>query len=87
MKLRPGRLGGHRRTPAVSRPPAPHPLVLLAAGAVLYLARAAVYATSRPNPWPWTIGFYEVLHGLVIAAATIHFVAMAGRIVPEVPTS
>ena len=36
----------------------PAPLVLLAAGALLYIAGAAVYATRRPNPWPATFGFH-----------------------------
>ncbi|MDA0169500.1 hemolysin III family protein [Solirubrobacter taibaiensis] len=58
------------------------PLLLLAAGAVLYIAGAAVYATRRPNPWPRVFGFHEVFHGLVVAAAIAHFVTMARWIVP-----
>ena len=58
------------------------PLLLLAAGAVLYIAGAAVYATRRPNPWPAVFGFHEVFHGLVVIAAISHFVAFAGWIVP-----
>jgi hemolysin III len=58
------------------------PLVLLASGGVLYTIGAVVYATKRPNPWPTTFGFHEVFHGLVIAAATVQFVALAGWVFP-----
>jgi hemolysin III len=58
------------------------PLVLLAAGGVLYTAGAIVYATRRPDPWPRTFGFHEIFHALVIAAAAVHFVAMAGWVFP-----
>jgi hemolysin III len=55
------------------------PLLLLAGG-ILYSLGAAAYATKRPNPWPRTFGFHEVFHSLVIAAAVVHFVAIAGVI-------
>jgi hemolysin III len=58
------------------------PLALLGAGGLLYSAGAVVYATRRPNPWPRTFGFHEVFHGLVIAAATAQYVAIAGWVVP-----
>jgi hemolysin III len=58
------------------------PLVLLGAGGVLYSVGAVVYATKRPDPWPRTFGFHEVFHALVIAAATVQFVAMAGWVFP-----
>ena len=54
--------------------------LLLVAGGVLYSLGAAAYATKRPNPWPRTFGFHEVFHALVIAAAVVHFVAIAGVI-------
>jgi hemolysin III len=54
------------------------PLVLLAAGGVLYSAGAGIYAARRPNPWPRVFGFHELFHALVIAAAVCHFIAMAG---------
>jgi hemolysin III len=57
--------------------------VLLAAGGALYSLGAAVYATRRPNLWPRTYGFHEVFHTLVIAAALVHFIAMAGWVVPS----
>ncbi len=54
--------------------------VLLLVGGLLYSLGAAAYATQRPNPWPRTFGFHEVFHALVIAAAVVHFVAIAGVI-------
>jgi hemolysin III len=51
--------------------------VLLLVGGILYSLGAAAYATKRPNPWPRTYGFHEVFHTLVIAAAVVHFVAIA----------
>ena len=54
--------------------------VLLLVGGLLYSLGAAAYATKRPNPWPRTFGFHEVFHSLVIAAALVHFIAIAGVI-------
>ena len=59
------------------------PLLLFLAGGVLYSAGAAIYALRRPDPWPQTFGFHEIFHALVIAAATAHFVAMAGWVIPS----
>lgn len=56
------------------------PPLLLLAGGILYSLGAAAYATQKPNPWPRTYGFHEVFHSLVIAAALVHFVAIAGVI-------
>jgi hemolysin III len=58
------------------------PVLLFAAGGLLYSAGAVIYAMRRPDPWPRTFGFHEVFHALVIAAAVIHFVAMAGWVIP-----
>ncbi|MEA2463526.1 MAG: hemolysin [Acidobacteriota bacterium] len=54
--------------------------ILLLVGGLLYSLGAAAYATRRPNPWPRTFGFHEVFHTLVIAAALVHFIAIAGVI-------
>jgi hemolysin III len=59
------------------------PFVLLALGGALYSVGAVVYALRRPNLWPRTFGFHEVFHALVIAAALVHFIAMAGWVVPS----
>jgi hemolysin III len=59
------------------------PGVLLAVGGVLYTVGAVVYAAKRPDPWPSTFGFHEVFHTLVILAAVVHFVAMAGWVIPS----
>ena len=58
------------------------PVVLFAAGGILYSAGAVVYARKRPNPWPRTFGFHEVFHALVILAAAAHYVALVGWVVP-----
>jgi hemolysin III len=58
------------------------PLILIGAGGLLYTTGAVVYAMRRPDPWPRVFGFHEVFHALVIAAATVQFVAMAGWIIP-----
>lgn len=56
---------------------------LLLAGGVLYTAGAVVYARGRPNPKPAVFGFHEVFHVLVIAAAVVHFVAVAFFVIPR----
>ena len=58
------------------------PLILLAIGGLLYSLGAVVYATKRPDPWPKTFGFHEVFHALVILAAGVQFVALAGWVFP-----
>ncbi len=69
--------------PELWREIGPAPFVLLAVGGALYSLGAAVYAIRRPNLWPRTFGFHEVFHALVIAAALVHFIAMAGWVVPS----
>jgi hemolysin III len=69
--------------PELAREVGVAPFVLLAVGGALYSLGAGVYALQRPNLWPRTFGFHEVFHALVIAAALVHYVAMAGWILPS----
>ena len=57
--------------------------VLFLVGGVLYSAGATIYAMRRPDPWPKVFGFHEIFHTLVIAAAVVHFIAMAAWVVPH----
>ena len=58
------------------------PTVLIAVGGLLYSVGATIYALKRPDPWPATFGFHEIFHTLVTTAAIVHFVAIAGWVVP-----
>jgi hemolysin III len=58
------------------------PGALFLAGGLLYSAGALIYARRRPDPWPRVLGFHELFHALVIAAAVLHFVALAGWVIP-----
>jgi hemolysin III len=51
--------------------------VLVAVGGALYTVGAITYATKRPNPFPSWFGFHEIFHLLVVAAATVQFVAVS----------
>jgi len=69
--------------PALLREVGVAAFALFLAGGVLYTAGATIYAAQRPNPWPRTFGFHELFHSLVIAAAVVHFIAMAAWVVPH----
>ena len=58
------------------------PALLFLGGGLLYSAGAVIYARRRPDPWPRVFGFHELFHALVIAAAALHFAAMAGWVIP-----
>ena len=79
--LRRPRLDAGDRLPAAGRELDVAPLVLFAAGGLLYTAGAVIYSLQRPDPWPRTFGFHEIFHALVIAAAVTHFVAIAGWVI------
>jgi len=51
--------------------------VLLMVGGGLYTLGALIYAMKWPNPFPSTLGFHEIFHLLVIAAAVTQFVAVS----------
>jgi hemolysin III len=52
-------------------------VALLATGGLLYTIGAVIYARRRPDPVPRVFGYHEVFHVLVIAAAAVHFAAIA----------
>lgn len=56
---------------------------LFLVGGVIYTAGAVIYARRRPDPIPRVFGYHEVFHALVILAAAVHFVALAGFVVPR----
>ncbi len=70
-------------SPALLREVGVAAFVLFLVGGILYTAGATIYAAQRPDPWPRTFGFHELFHLLVIAAAVVHFVAMAAWVVPH----
>ena len=51
--------------------------VLVIVGGGLYTLGALVYALKWPNPLPRVLGFHEVFHLLVVAAAVSQFVAVS----------
>jgi hemolysin III len=53
------------------------PLMLLAAGGLLYSCGAIIYALRRPDPAPSIFGYHELFHALVVAAAACQYVAVA----------
>tara|TARA_Y100000590_G_C14839207_1_gene683157 strand:- start:229 stop:495 length:267 start_codon:yes stop_codon:yes gene_type:complete len=57
--------------------------VLFLVGGLLYTAGALVFAFQRPDPWPDSFGYHEVFHGLTVAAAALHYVAMAFIVLPK----
>ena len=56
--------------------------ILIAIGGALYTAGAVVYARQSPDPRPATFGYHEIFHVLVIAAAALHFGAVAFYALP-----
>jgi hemolysin III len=53
------------------------PAVLLIAGGAIYTLGALFYAATWPNPFPSILGFHEIFHLLVVAAAVTQFVAVS----------
>jgi hemolysin III len=51
--------------------------VLVIVGGGLYSLGALIYALRWPNPFPRVIGFHEIFHLLVVAAAVTQFVAVS----------
>ena len=70
---------GLMATPVVLRLPGligVSPVVLLFAGAAIYIFGATVYARRWPNPDPRVFGYHEFFHIMVIIAAALHFAAV-----------
>jgi hemolysin III len=59
---------------------------LMLLGGALYMVGAIAYGLQWPDPAPAVFGYHEVFHALVIAAATVHFVAIAVYIIPDSAT-
>ncbi len=57
-------------------------VALVAGGGVLYTTGAIVHAARRPDPWPAVFGYHELFHLLVIAAAALHYCAIAFWVLP-----
>ena len=55
----------------------PFALAFVIAGGVVYTLGALVYALKWPDPLPERFGFHEIWHLFVLAASTLHFVAVA----------
>ena len=51
--------------------------VLVIVGGALYSVGALTYAATWPNPFPGTLGFHEIFHLLVVAAAVTQFIALS----------
>jgi hemolysin III len=50
---------------------------LLFLGGALYTIGAIIYARRSPDPRPAVFGYHEIFHALVIAAAFLHYGAVA----------
>jgi len=57
--------------------------LLLLVGGLFYTAGAIVFAFQSPDPWPDTFGFHEVFHAFTVAAAALHYVAIAFIVLPK----
>ncbi len=53
------------------------PAALMLAGGLLYTAGALSYHRRWPNPYPSVLGYHEVFHAYVCAAAACQYVAIA----------
>jgi hemolysin III len=60
-------------------------VALVAGGGILYTTGAIVHAARRPDPWPEIFGYHELFHVLVIAAAALHYCAIAFLVLPLAP--
>jgi hemolysin III len=56
------------------------PPVLLFIGGALYTIGAIIYARRSPDPRPAVFGYHEIFHALVVAAAYLHYGAVAAAV-------
>jgi hemolysin III len=59
------------------------PTLLVFLGGALYTLGAVAYALRRPNPVPLVFGYHEIFHLLVLAAAAVHYTAIAAYVLPQ----
>lgn len=52
-------------------------LALIALGGVLYTVGMIFLVTGRPRLWPRVFSYHEAFHVMVVAAAAVHFAAIA----------
>jgi hemolysin III len=57
-------------------------IVAILVGGVLYTLGMVFLVTGRPRLWPRVFSYHEAFHVLVVAAASIHFVAIARWVAP-----
>lgn len=62
--------------PALRTAVGPDDFMLLAAGGTLYFIGAGIYALRWPNPVPVVLGYHEIFHFFVFAAAAVHYWAI-----------
>lgn len=60
----------------------PQALAWLLGGGAAYTAGALVYAWERPNPLPDIVGHHGIFHLFVLAGSVLHFVFLAGYVLP-----
>lgn len=53
-------------------------LMMIGLGGVLYTVGMVFLVTGRPRLWPRVFSYHEAFHVLVVAAAAVHFAAIAG---------
>lgn len=55
----------------------PAVVILIMLGGLVYTVGAVIYGRKRPDPFPAWFGFHEIFHSCTIAAAGLHFAAIA----------
>jgi hemolysin III len=58
------------------------PFLLIVGGGIAYTVGAIIHAARRPDPIPDVFGYHELFHVFVLAAVVLHFVAIAGFVLP-----